>query len=180
MPRPDEFDDEVFISSRFADDAASQLPNARRWIRLGIFFFILFLLYHNVVPLYTDWLWFGEVGYRNVFATTILTKTALFFIFASLFFAIFFGNTRLTRRFSPERNEADLMERYGPIWGKAFKKSLNGIEIGVAGFLSLWAGRLAAEQWATCLEFNERRKVLLNDEAGRARGEGIALRTEEG
>ena len=32
----------------------------------------------QVVPFYTDWLWFGEVGYRNVFWTTLSLRGGLF------------------------------------------------------------------------------------------------------
>ncbi len=41
---------------------------------LGLLFG-LFLLYHNALPLYTDWLWFQEVGYTNVFTTTAGNST---------------------------------------------------------------------------------------------------------
>jgi uncharacterized membrane protein (UPF0182 family) len=50
----------------------------------------------QVVPFYTDWLWFGEVGYRNVFWTTLSLRGGLFtavavgvllFLWANLTFA---------------------------------------------------------------------------------------------
>jgi len=50
----------------------------------------------QVVPLYTDWLWFGEVGYRDVFVKTLslrgslfaaLAITVLVFLYANLTFA---------------------------------------------------------------------------------------------
>jgi len=50
----------------------------------------------QVVPLYTDWLWFGEVGYRDVFVKTLSLRGSLFaalaiavlvFLYANLTFA---------------------------------------------------------------------------------------------
>jgi len=50
----------------------------------------------QIVPLYTDWLWFGEVGYRDVFVKTLSVRGSLFaalaigvliFLYANLTFA---------------------------------------------------------------------------------------------
>src|SRR5262249_56478066 len=50
----------------------------------------------QVVPLYTDWLWFGEVGYAQVFVKTLSLRGSLFaalaigvlvFLYANLTFA---------------------------------------------------------------------------------------------
>src|SRR5688572_30847076 len=50
----------------------------------------------QVIPLYTDWLWFGEVGYTQVFLTTLSLRGWLFaavmigvlvFLYANLTFA---------------------------------------------------------------------------------------------
>jgi uncharacterized membrane protein (UPF0182 family) len=46
----------------------------------GIFFFILFILllsFRQAISLYVDWLWFNEVGYTQVFTTSLSYKFAL-------------------------------------------------------------------------------------------------------
>src|SRR5690349_14090535 len=98
--------------------AKGERPKPRLWIIVLAVLFLGFLLVHNAVPLYTDWLWFGEVGYRNVFSTTVFTKTILFLLFGALFFALFYANTRIARRLAPEKSDRFLMERFGPEWGK--------------------------------------------------------------
>lgn len=35
-----------------------------------------------LVSYYTDWLWFGEVQFRSVFTTVLVTRLVLFFVFA--------------------------------------------------------------------------------------------------
>jgi uncharacterized membrane protein (UPF0182 family) len=115
--------------------------------------FIGFLLVHNATPLYTDWLWFREVGYTSVFTTTIVAKTTLFFLFGALFFVIFYTNVRVARRLAPEDADRFLMQRFGPAWGNALQRGIGRALLAAAIFLSLWAGRLAAEYWANWLEF---------------------------
>jgi uncharacterized membrane protein (UPF0182 family) len=128
-------------------------PRIRRiYILLGLLF-LGFLFLQNAVPLYTDWLWFREVGYTVVFSTRILVRTALFFGFGLLFFALFYGNVRFARRLAPEETDRFLLERFGPEWGQNLRSAIGWILLGGAIFLSLWAGRLAAEAWTELLEF---------------------------
>ncbi len=135
------------------EDESLPRPNFRKiLLTLGLLL-ILFILYHDAVPLYTDWLWFQEVGYSGVFTTTILAKTTLFVLFGLLFFALFYGNALLARRMAPEQADRFLMERFGPAWGQSLQKAIGWLLLGIAVFLSLWAGRLAADNWTQWLEF---------------------------
>lgn len=135
------------------DNESLPRPNLRKvFLALGLFL-ILFVIYHDAVPVYTDWLWFQEVGYSGVFTTTIVAKTTLFVVVGLLFFALFYGNARLARRMAPEQADRFLMEKFGPEWGMSLQRALNWIILGGSAFLSLWAGRLAADNWTQWLEF---------------------------
>jgi len=46
---------------------------------------------------FTDWLWFKEIGFQTVFATSLVWRIALFVVGAALAFAYFYGNVRLAR-----------------------------------------------------------------------------------
>jgi uncharacterized membrane protein (UPF0182 family) len=48
-----------------------------------------------------DWLWFGEVGYRQVFWTRLWTQVLLGVVVFAVFFAIVFSNVELARRLAP-------------------------------------------------------------------------------
>jgi len=52
----------------------------------------------QVVALYTDWLWFQEVGFPGVFATILYTKTLLGLLAGAATFLLLYGNLRLTVR----------------------------------------------------------------------------------
>jgi uncharacterized membrane protein (UPF0182 family) len=132
------------------------------WILLALLF-LVFLGFHNAVPLYTDWLWFQEVGYTAVFTTTIVAKTTLFVLFGGLFFALFYGNIAIARRLAPEFADRFLMERMGPDWGQKIQRGLGWLLAGVALFMSLWAGRIAADVWANWLEFTHAQPFHLTD-----------------
>ena len=124
----------------------------RGWLLLGLAF-VLFLIYHNGMPLYTDWLWFQEVGYTTVFSTTVVAKTLLFVLAGGLCFAVLYGNAAYARRIAPDYADRFLMERLGPEWGPTVQRYIGRALLIVSAFVSLWAGRLAAENWGAWLEF---------------------------
>ncbi len=46
------------------------------WVLLG--FVALLVIGPRLITVYTEWLWFGEVGYRTVWGTILLTRLVLF------------------------------------------------------------------------------------------------------
>ncbi|MGH7408412.1 MAG: UPF0182 family protein, partial [Candidatus Methylomirabilales bacterium] len=50
-----------------------------------------FLLSTQAISLLTDWLWFGEVGYRGVFLRILTAKAMLGLLLGSVFFAAVYG-----------------------------------------------------------------------------------------
>jgi len=125
--------------------------------------FIGFIVYHDIVPIYTDYLWFGEVAYRGVFSTIIQAKVTLFLTFGALFFAIFYTNVTIATRLAPEEAERNLMEKFGPQWGKAAKTWFLRVGAVVSAFFSLWAGRSATTSWQDWLNYNHGRTFHLAD-----------------
>lgn len=75
----------------------------RRWIRSLVVVIIVLALFFLArgVYLYTEWLWFGEVGYTSVFWKMLYTQLALGLAAGALFFAVVYGNIRLARRLAP-------------------------------------------------------------------------------
>ncbi len=78
--------------------------------------FVLLSLLGSLVSVYTNWLWFGEVGYRKVFSTILLTKIVLFLIVGVLLAVIIGANVYLAYRmrppFRPMSQEQENLERY--------------------------------------------------------------------
>jgi uncharacterized membrane protein (UPF0182 family) len=75
---------------------------------------IAVLFFRQAIGLYTDWLWFQEVGYTQLFSTTLLYKTVLGFVSGGLFAAIVYINLRIAAsmpaslRFSSADNVIEL------------------------------------------------------------------------
>ncbi|MFC4127685.1 UPF0182 family protein [Nocardia rhizosphaerae] len=84
------------------DTAAGRLPRRMRLLLVSTTVFLLALM---VLPrlnhTYIDWLWFGEVGYRRVWSTVLLTEIALFGLFAVLTSAVLFLAMWLAYRARP-------------------------------------------------------------------------------
>ncbi|ULD38889.1 UPF0182 family protein [Rhodococcus qingshengii] len=63
------------------DSSERLLPVSRR-VRVALCavaaFFVVLLVGPRLVFVYTDWLWFGEVGYRGVWTTILMTRLLLF------------------------------------------------------------------------------------------------------
>jgi hypothetical protein len=68
--------------------------------------FVVLPLVRQAIGLYTDWLWFDEVGYRDVFTAVLSTKLAAALAAGAAAFAVWYLNLRLVR---PARG-ADLLE----------------------------------------------------------------------
>ncbi len=75
------------------------MPRGIRRILLSLVA-VLFLAMVGVpwlASFFTDWLWFKEIGFQTVFATSLVWRIALFFVGAAFAFAYFYGNVRLAR-----------------------------------------------------------------------------------
>ena len=70
-----------------------------------------------LVGIYTDWLWFKDLGYGTIFSTILLTRVKIGLLFGFLFFAVIYGNLWYARRIAPPPSptgiEQQLLERLG-------------------------------------------------------------------
>jgi uncharacterized membrane protein (UPF0182 family) len=77
---------------------------------------VVLSLLGSAVGVYTNWLWFGEVGYRGVFTSILSTRIVLFVGFGLLMAAIAGLNVLLAYRmrppFRPISQEQENLERY--------------------------------------------------------------------
>jgi uncharacterized membrane protein (UPF0182 family) len=65
------------------------------WIIAALF--IVLTVIPWLASFFTDWLWFGEIGFRTVFATSLIWRIALFLVGGAFAFAYFYGNLRIAR-----------------------------------------------------------------------------------
>lgn len=71
------------------------------WTALGIIIIFTFFFLSRGIYYYTEWLWFGEVGYTSVFWKIISAKLGLGLAAGAVFFVCVYGNILLARRLAP-------------------------------------------------------------------------------
>ncbi len=79
------------------------MGNIRRyfWPVIVVVIALLLLFGGGIVTLYTDWLWFKDLGFERVFTTRLLTQLKVGLLFGVVFFAIIYGNLWYARRIAP-------------------------------------------------------------------------------
>ena len=116
-------------------------------IALAVVVVLLLLLGPRFIDTYVNWLWFGELGYRSVFTTQLLTRLTIFVVVALFIGAIVFAALALAYRtrpvFVPTAGPDDPVARYRT----AVMTKLRLIGIGVPVFIGLLAGLVAQSYW---------------------------------
>jgi len=132
-----------------------------RGVRIGVIAFAVLILLPVVATgaanLWTDALWFGEVGYQSVFWTRLWAPLALAAAGGVVFLVFFFVNTYLARRFSPRIRLAgvdgrDEVLELAPLSDRTVGRILLGVSLVLAFFFALGAGNT----WETVLLFLNR------------------------
>lgn len=125
---------------------------------------LVFLLFLNqIVDIWTDWLWFGEVGYRNVFGGLLRTKIFLFLVFglgvgafvgANLYLA--FRLRPMSRANSPEQHA---LERYRML----LSPRLGLWVTGASALIGLFAGLSGQGHWQQWMLFRNGQTFGIQD-----------------
>ena len=114
-----------------------------RRIPIGVALLFAFFLVPSSVEFYTDWLWFGEVGYQHVFLRALSIKSALGAVVFGAAFAFLFINLRVAFR-TLTRRELVLVTPDGPrvvVIDPTRLRPLVGVAAGLGSLLlSLYAG----------------------------------------
>ncbi|MGY4711433.1 UPF0182 family protein [Mycolicibacterium sp. CBM1] len=108
---------------------------------------VLLLVGPRLIDAYVDWLWFGELGYRSVFTTVLLTRLVVFLVAGLLVGAIVFAALALAYRtrpvFVPTVGPNDPVARYRT----AVMARLKLFGIGVPAVIGLLSGVVAQSYW---------------------------------
>lgn len=130
---------------------AARMPKLTRRSRIlvGIALLIVGLLMigPRLVDAYVDWLWFGELGFRSVFSTVLVTRLVVFLVAGVFIGAVVFGGMALAYRsrpvFVPASGPNDPVARYRA----TVLSRLRLFAIGVPVFIGLLAGFVAQTYW---------------------------------
>ena len=90
------------MSTPFERPGPARLPPLPRSLRRFVLWivaaiFIALIVVPWLAGFFTDWLWFKEIGFQTVFATSLIWRIGLFILGGAFTFAYFYGNVRLAR-----------------------------------------------------------------------------------
>ncbi len=129
---------------------AARMPKLTRrsriLITIALAVILLLLVGPRFIDGYVDWLWFGELGYRSVFTTVLLTRLVLFLVVGLLVGGIVFAGLALAYRTRPvfvPSNGNDPVARYRSV----VMSRLRVIGTGIPVAIGLLAGIVAQSYW---------------------------------
>lgn len=120
---------------------------SRVLITIAVAVVALLLFGPKLIDTYVNWLWFGELGFRSVFTTVVLTRLIVFVVVALVVAAIVFAGLALAYRtrpvFVPTTGPNDPVARYRT----AVLARLRLIAFGVPAAIGALAGLVAQGYW---------------------------------
>lgn len=130
---------------------AARMPKLTRRSRIligaGLAAVVLLLIGPRLVDGYVNWLWFGELGYRSVFSTVVLTRIAVFLVVSVSIGAIVFAGLALAYRtrpvFVPTAGPNDPVARYRT----TVMSKLRLFGLGIPAAIGILAGIVAQSYW---------------------------------
>src|SRR5438093_199593 len=130
-------------------------PNRRLWLAgLAAVAVVLLVSLRGIAGFYTDYLWFKEVGYTEVWRGLLFAKAVPAVVFTAAFFLLILGNLiiadRLAPKFRPAGPEEEIVERYRQIIGPYAGR----VRVAVAAFLALIAASGLTSYWLQRFELN--------------------------
>ncbi|HEY3297468.1 MAG TPA: UPF0182 family protein, partial [Armatimonadota bacterium] len=117
------------------------------WIFTGVIVFLILVFGGSLISLYTDWLWFGELGYTSVFRTQILSRVELGLIGGLLFFLIVYSNLWLARRFAPSSTPRYDTNPVRQRISSVAQRGLNFLILGLTIFVSVMVALETSSHW---------------------------------
>ena len=101
----------------------------------------------GLVRLYTDWLWFQEVGFAAVFATVLKTQVLLGLVIGLAFFIVLYANAVVARRLGPRDVLVVVDDSLGLPSQEILEPYLRTLILPVSLVFALIAGWQAAGKW---------------------------------
>ena len=107
----------------------------------------------QAVPLYTDWLWFKEVGFTQVFTTRLTLNGWLFLGLGGVVFAFLFLNLSVAARTAPPDVLWELEDQLGLPNRAILEPVVRRLLLPVIAVIALFAGARGSGAWDTVLSY---------------------------
>lgn len=119
----------------------------RVWVFVIVVGLLLLAFGRKLSTFYTDWLWFGELGYRSVFWTSIKSSVGLGFVMGTLFFVIVYLNLWWARKLAPPILERYEVSTVRMRLGRLARRGFDFLVLASALAISVLAGIEASTHW---------------------------------
>lgn len=116
-------------------------------------FFMLVIIGGSLIGLYTDWLWFLDLGYGGIFSTILLTKIKIGLLFGFLFFAIIYSNLWYARRIAPPPSRMSMEQQLLERLGRLARRGIGLVIFFGSIIVSAMVGLEAATHWQEWLKY---------------------------
>ena len=126
-----------------------QLARRARWLYAVLGLILLFFLINFLRSVYTDYLWYDQLGFTDVFIKVLITRLVLFVIGALIFAAAVGVSLYFANRISQGPEEIALPQATRDVLRKLIKWGA----VAVTAVLSVVFGSIAAGEWEIFLRF---------------------------
>ena len=127
-----------------------QIGTLAKWIAFAVVAIVLFSLFVFGRSVFTDWLWFDNLGYRGIFVKVLMTRITLFAVgtvtMAVLAGASIFAASRLSRGRIALPLPDDLLG--------FMSRALTSISAGVVAVMAVIFGTIMSSRWEVFLRFS--------------------------
>ncbi len=120
------------------------------WILLA---FLVLGIIGQAVPLYTDWLWFQEAGFVDVFITVLTLRGWLVIGLGLSVWAFLFANLWVAARVAPPDVLWELEDQLGLPGRASIEPLVRRLLVPVTALIAFVAGTRASGAWDTVIEF---------------------------
>lgn len=132
------------------------MANGRRSPRLGFWLFLAFIFlagFGQAVPLYTDWLWYGEVGFTQVFTTVLSLRGWLFLGVGGAVFLFMYGNLWVAARTAAPDVLWELDDQLGLPGRAVLEPLIRRLLLPVIAVIAVLSGLRAGASWGMMLGY---------------------------
>ena len=128
---------------------------SKRFYRI-IFYALLFaavFILPRMLVLYTDWLWFEEIGFRQIFTTILAAKLAIGFASGALIFVLLYANVLIINRLTQNKPIMMQWEAEGTVQHVDITGHVKKFTLPILAVFGLFGGLFAGTQWQTVLQY---------------------------
>jgi uncharacterized membrane protein (UPF0182 family) len=139
-----------------AGSAQGPIEFPRRSSRVGLWALLAVVVLAGAgqaVPLYTDWLWFKEVGFTQVFTTRLTLASWLFLGLGATVFIFLFANLSLAARTAPPDVYWELEDQLGLPGRAILEPMVRRLLLPVVSVIAFFSGARASAAWETVLVY---------------------------